>query len=830
MFKRIYSLFLSKISLFIGGYFSLGRTHALRLRTQFRALPKAKRRVGYAAMTFLGGWLLFLLLDVAFPLPPMKAYSQTVYAADGSLLCASLTPDDKWRLRTDLDRVVPEMKEAILQKEDKWFYWHYGINPLALLRAFGGNLWSGKRLSGASTLTMQLARMNERAPRTYARKLREMFRAVQYEWHYSKKEILEMYLSQLPYGANVEGVHSAAYIFFGRSPQQLSLAQSVLLAVIPNRPNSLRMDLHPDAARAMRDKWLTRLRQEGDFSATAADWDAALNEPLPTFRHPIPFQNPQFCHFVSGLERSLSPENIASPEIYTTLSPAIQHTVSGLVENHVRRSLQLGVTNGAVLVMENATGNVVAYCGSADFNDKENGGEIDGIHAIRSPGSALKPAAYALGFELGLITPQMRLLDVPTTFRGFTPENYHPEYAGDVTVDYALTHSLNVPVVRLVNDYVGLDKYLNILVQGKFETVRKQQKSLGLSSVTGGCGVTVEEMTRFYSAFANRGAMRELHYLRKTPNGEKGIANWFGANSAAATPDVRLFSEGTAWLIASFLSDIERPDLPQRYIDESKLPKVAWKTGTSYGRRDAWAMGFSPRYTVGVWMGNFDNSGVPDLSGSSLAVPLLLDIFNAIDYDATDKWFPRPQTVGKRKVCAETGMLPAETCQHFMYDDYLVNISPMNTCDLYQKLYVNEGESMQYCTACLPMAGYHERAYPNYAPELVAWFGQNRISYIKPPPHNPECRARFTTDGPTILSPKQDFEYFVEIDNEQQIALQAASAPDVAKHYWYVNGKFLQAAAPSEKLFYRPHVGTLEITCVDDKGRKSSIKIQVKGY
>lgn len=814
----------------IGAAWQQARAKAQSLRTWFRALPKAKRRVGYAAMSVSGLWLLFLLLDALFPLPSIKPYSQTVYAADGSLICASLTPDDKWRLRTDLDHVAADMKNAILQKEDRWFYWHYGVNPLALLRAFGGNVWTGKRLSGASTITMQLARMNERAPRTYARKFREMFRAVQYEWHYSKKEILEMYLSQLPYGGNVEGVHSAAYIFFGRSPQQLSLAQSVLLAVVPNRPNSLRIDAHPDAARAMRDKWLTRLRSESDFAATAADWDAALNEPLPTFRHPIPFQNPQFCHFVSGLERSLSPDNTRSPEVYTTLSPRIQHTVSDLVANHVRRSLQLGVTNGAVLVVENATGKVLAYCGSADFNDKENGGEIDGIHAIRSPGSALKPAAYALGFDMGLITPQTRLLDVPTTFRGFTPENYHPEYAGDVTVHYALTHSLNVPVVRLVNDFVGLDKYLNTLVQGRFEMVRKQQKSLGLSAVTGGCGVTVEEMTRFYTAFANGGEMRELRYLRPAPDAKNSLSAWFGGKKDTVAPNVRLFSEGTAWLIASILSDIERPDLPQRYIDESKLPKVAWKTGTSYGRRDAWAMGFSPRYTVGVWMGNFDNRGVPDLSGSSMAVPLLLDIFNAIDYDATDKWFPRPQSVGKRKVCSETGMLPAPTCQHFAYDDYLVNISPMSVCDLYQNVYVNESETMQYCTGCLPQSGYHERAYPHYAPELVAWFGQNRISYLKPPPHNSACRARFSTEGPTILSPKPDFEYFVEIDNEQEIALQAASPPEIGKHYWYVNGKFLKAASPDEKIFYRPRVGTLEISCVDDKGRKSSVKIQVKGY
>ncbi|MEM7039881.1 MAG: transglycosylase domain-containing protein, partial [Bacteroidota bacterium] len=330
--------------------------------------------------TLAGMFLLFLLLDVAFPLPAEKAYSRVVLARDSTLLRAYLTPDEKWRMRTSLDEVPEELLEALVAKEDRWFWQHPGVNPIAMARAAVVNLFSGRRTSGASTITMQLARMMEPKARTWWSKIQESFRAFQLEWHYSKREILEMYLSYLPYGGNVEGVKAASYLYFDRPPEKLSLAQCALLAVIPNRPNSLRPDAHGPAARAARDKWLRRFEEEGIFSPELVE--TALREALPTERVAMPYAAPQFCEFVRRQSNATT--------LMTTLDPEIQHTAQQLLFNHVARTKSTGLTNGAVMVLDNATGEVLAYCGSADFSDKTAQGEVDAIQALRSPGSTLK--------------------------------------------------------------------------------------------------------------------------------------------------------------------------------------------------------------------------------------------------------------------------------------------------------------------------------------------------------------------------------------------------------------------------------------------------------
>ncbi|MDX2249692.1 MAG: penicillin-binding protein 1C [Bacteroidia bacterium] len=751
-------------------------------------------------------FFIFLLLSLIFPLPTPKTCSTTILAADSTLLCAYLTPDEKWRMATSLDKVSSELIEALIAKEDKWFFYHPGINPFSLLRALINNLSSGKRSSGASTLTMQLARMADPSPRTYLSKIKEMFRALQYEWKYSKREILEMYLSYLPYGGNVEGVTAASYIFFQRPPEKISLAQAVLLTVIPNRPNSLRLDRHPDAALAARNKWIQNFRRRKIFPSAALD--AAENEPVVASRENIVPQTPHLCY-------ELKRKYPGREEIISTLKPAIQHVSEQLLYNHVQRVKHLNVSNGAVIVVDNHSQKVIAYCGSADFNNAQALGQVNGVKAIRSPGSTLKPAAYGLGFDDGFITPATKLMDVPGNFQSFIPENYDLLFRGETTVHEALTHSLNIPPVRLVQD-LGNDRFLDILEASGFETIRSRRQDLGLSTVLGGCGVTLEELTRFYASFANGGNLFRLKYLQE--------------ETGDTTGQVRLFSEGTAWLIAEILSDLERPDIPKTLVDDSKRPKVAWKTGTSYGKRDAWAIGFSPRFTVGVWMGNFDGTGAPELSGAYMAVPLLMDIFNAIDYNPHKKWFSQPVTISQRRVCAETGKIPGRFCRHFFMDYYLENTSSLQECNLHQELYVSSDEKVQYCPVCLPDSGYIKKIFPMYDPELVLWFASNNRSVEIPPPHFAGCEATFSGDGPKILSPSEDFEYYVEGGAEQEILLQAASDPTVRKHYWYVNDRFIIAAAPEEKVFFKPESRKLIITCMDDRGRKSQAEIGVRFY
>ena len=761
------------------------------------------RRLGRIGV---GGMVVFLLIDLLAPLPPAKPFSQTIYAADSTLQCAYLTSDDKWRLRTSLDHLSPELVKAIIAKEDRFFYAHPGVNPLAVARALTSNILAGKRVSGASTITMQLARMAVPASRTYLHKFHEMLRALQYEWRFSKNEILEMYLSYLPYGGNVEGVHSAAYIYFDRSPAQLSLSQAILLTVIPNRPNSLRLDRKGAAAQVARDKWIRRFQESKVFDNQLLI--AARNEPIATKRLSLWPKTPHLCRYLQHQQPS-------AEIIRSTIQPAVQQKAQNLLSQQIRRFQRFGVSNGAIFIIDNVSHEVVGYCGSADFYDVGAKGQVDGTRAIRSPGSTLKPGVYAMGFDRGLVTPRMKLLDVPTNYQGFTPENYDRIFRGEVTVEAALAHSLNLPVVRLLAE-IGLDAYLDMAAQAGFRTIVRQRDGLGLSVILGGCGVTLQELTHFYSTFSQGGKLFPMVWTK----GAEG-----GRNEG-----VRLFSEESAFLISDILSGLERPDIPQQYLADSKLPRVAWKTGTSYGRRDAWAIGFNPRYTIGVWVGNFDGKGVPELSGSSMAVPLLLDVFTALSYGKDKKWIAQPFGVQKRDVCVESGLLPGPHCTQVHPDFYLGGVSPLNTCDRHRALYVKEDESIQYCPHCLPAQGWKKAIYPHIAPELSHWLAAQDNSRPLAPPHNPACKAHFSSDGPKVTSPSEDLEYLIERGNEQEILLEAAAASDVSKLYWYINGSFLQAATPKEKIFFLPPQGDLEVVCMDDKGRKSRVVVKVSYF
>jgi len=747
----------------------------------------------------------FFLLNLIFPLPRMKSFSTEIYAKDGTLLTAYLTREDKWRMFTTLDEITPELKKAIIEKEDSWFYWHPGVNPVSLVRAFISNVTSGKRVSGASTITMQLSRLLEPKPRTYLNKIAEVFRALQLELYYSKDEILEMYLSLLPYGGNIEGVKAASYIYFKRPPGKLSLAQSVMLSVIPNNPNGLRIDKKVEHAISERNFRLKKFIDEKVFNKD--ELKNALDETLKPNRYKIPTIAPHFCNYIL--------QNNNQQKVNTTLDLSIQTKAEDLLWNYVQRAYGRGVTNGAVLIIDNKTMSVAAYCGSADFYNISASGQVDGVRAIRSPGSTLKPFLYSQAFNSGKYTPKMKLLDVPTDFSGYQPENYNYKFNGEVTMSFALGNSLNVPAARLLQD-VGLKDFISLLEKGGFTQITKDENKLGISLILGGCGVTLEQLAKLYTVFSHKGKLYPLNYLK---NKNENISN-----------GLSFFDEATTYMVSEILSNLKRPDLPKDFISSSKLPRIGWKTGTSYGKRDAWAVGYNPNYTIGVWMGNFDGKGSPYLSGAEMAVPLLFDLFNTIDYDNKGNWFIKPDDLLKRKVCAETGLLPTKYCKNLADDYFIEKVSHNNFCSLNEEVFVNEKHTIEYCPDCLPSKGYVKAVYPHYQPELEMWFKENNVDYIKHPPHNPNCEMRFTDKGPVIISPSKNYEYLVEKNTNEEILLRAAPDAAVRKHYWYINNKFYRSSSPGENIFFRPSEEKYKITCLDDKGRDESIKIHVKYY
>lgn len=749
--------------------------------------------------------VLFLLFDFLFPLPPMKTFSTEIYAKDGTLLTAYLTRDDKWRMFSTLDEVTPELKKAIIEKEDSWFYWHPGVNPVSLIRAFVSNITSGKRISGASTITMQLARLLEPKSRTYLNKAAEIFRAFQLELHYSKDEILEMYLSLLPYGGNIEGVKAASYIYFNRPPGKLSLAQSIMLAVIPNNPNGLRIDKKVEEAVSERNFRIKKFIDAGTFNTDVLK--NALDEPLKPNRYQVPNIAPHFCNYIL--------QNYNQLRINTTLDLSIQTKAEDLLWNYVLRNYGRYVTNGSVFIINNKNLSVVAYCGSADFYNVTASGQVDGVQAIRSPGSTLKPFLYAQAFNSGKYTPKMKLLDVPTDFSGYQPENFNYKFNGEVTLAFALGNSLNVPAARLLQE-MGLKDFISLLKKGGFTKIARDEDKLGISLILGGCGVTLEQLTKLYTVFSHKGKLYPINFVKsKNKNVSKGLA---------------FYNEATTYMISNILSNLKRPDLPKDFISASKLPKVAWKTGTSYGKRDAWAVGYNPDYTIGVWMGNFDGKGSPYISGAEIAVPLLFDLFNTVDYNNRSNWYIKPDDLLERKVCAETGLLPTKYCKNIVNDYFIDKVSHNNFCNLNEEVFVNEDHTIEYCPDCLPSSGYVKDVYPHYQPVLEMWFKENNVDYKKHPQHNPKCQMRFTDEGPVIISPSKNYEYLVERNTKEEILLQATPDAAVRKHYWYVNNKFYKSSSPGQKIFFRPSEGNYKITCLDDKGRDQSITIHVKYY
>jgi penicillin-binding protein 1C len=749
--------------------------------------------------------ILIVLGDIFFPLPEMKSFSKEIYAKDGTLLSAYLTEDDKWRMFSKLDEITPELKTAIIEKEDSWFYWHPGVNPFSVLRAAYSNVIKEERVSGASTITMQLARLLEPKRRTYLNKIGEIFRAVQLELHFTKEEILEMYLSLLPYGGNIEGVKAASYIYFNRPPGKLSLAQSVILSVIPNNPNGLRIDNKIEEAIAERNFRIKKFIEDKIFNKT--DLKNALDEPVKPNRYRLPSLAPHFCSYIRG--------KYPDREINTSLDLSIQTKAEDLLWNYVQRAYARNVTNGAVIIIDNRTSSVAAYCGSADFYNKDALGEVNGVRGVRSPGSALKPFLFAEAFASGKYTPKMRLLDVPTDFGGYQPDNYDYKFNGEVTAAFALGNSLNIPAVRLLQD-IGLNNFISLFERAGFSEISNDKNKLGLSVILGGCGVTLEHLTRFYTVFANEGKLYSLNFL----------------NDKNKNPDeaVSIFSPAVSYMIAEILSGNKRPDIPSHYINSSKLPKIAWKTGTSYGKRDAWAFGFNQNYTIGVWMGNFDGKGSPFLSGAEMAVPLLFDLFNSIDYNNDNKWLKKPDDILERKVCSETGLLPAKFCSGVTNDFYIDKISHNNYCNLNKEILISEDSTIEYCPGCLPHEGYVKAIYPEYLPELVMWYRENGVDYKKHPSHNPECDRRFTQKGPMIVSPSGNYEYLVERNIQEEILLKAAPVAGVKYHYWYINNKFFKKSSAGEGIFFKPGEGKYLITCLDDRGRDESVKIVVKYY
>ena len=744
--------------------------------------------------------LLFIILNLIFPVPDQINYSTIVTDNKGEVIHAFLTPDQQWRMRTELNEISPLLRKTILAKEDKYFYYHPGINPLAICRAFFINILHGRRSSGASTITMQVARALEPKRRTYWNKCIEVFRAFQLEMKYSKDEILQLYFNLAPYGGNLEGVKAASILYFKKSPDHLSLAEITALAIIPNRPSSLILGRNNDLILKERNKWLIQFSKEKLF--TEKQIEDALHEPLTASRGEIPKLCPQLSYKLKKL---------GSDVIRTNIALNTQRKLENLVESHTRELQLKNIQNAAVVVIDNRSHKVISYIGSADFRDSAADGQVNGAAAVREPGSTLKPLLYGLCIDQGLLTPKMMIADVAVNYGGYAPENYDRKYNGYVSMEYALEHSLNIPAVRSLRA-LGKDKMIGALSLCDFTQIRKDENKLGLSMILGGCGASLEELTGLYAALANDGIYIRPSYTQNDNNSK----------------EIRVISSAADFMINETLSKINRPDFPLNWSSTAHLPKIAWKTGTSYGRKDAWSIGYNKNYTVGIWVGNFSGPGIPELSGANVATPLLFKIFNTIDYDNDGDWYRQPKDCSIRMVCAETGLPPSDHCNDLITDYFIPLVSPSGKCDNMEEIAVSPDEKISYCKNCLPSNGYKKKLYRIISPEMQQYFDEHQIAYQKIPPHNPGCEIVFKEGAPLITSPSNKNDYLINKKDPEPLLLSCKAGNDVAKVYWYINDQFYKVAGAKARQFFIPEEGPVKISCTDDKGRNQDIRINVR--
>lgn len=747
--------------------------------------------------------IIFFLLNWIFPIPDRVEYSTVITDNKGEVIHAFLTRDQKWRMKTELDEISPLLQKTIVAKEDRHFYAHPGVDPLAISRALFNNVFKMRRTSGASTITMQVAKALEPGKRNIWSKIREMFRAFQLELKYSKKEILQFYLNLVPYGGNIEGVKAASLFYFQKNPDHLSLAEITSLSIIPNRPGQLVIGKNNDRIVKERNKWLYRFAERKVFSSR--EIEDALAEPLTASRQSLPKYIPHLAYKLRKLATS------EKPDIHTAIELNKQLKIEKLVEDYVRGLRLKNIQNAAVMIIDNITHQVITYAGSSGFYDTTDGGQVNGAAAIRQPGSTLKPLLYGLCFDEGLLTPKTVITDVAVNYNGFIPVNYDDKFNGYVTVEYALEHSLNIPAVKSLK-MLGTEQFIQKLSGCGFSQIKKDRKKLGLSLILGGCGTTLEELTALFSSFANEGVYYHSSYSDRDSSSRSN----------------RLMSPAASYMVNDILSRVNRPDFPLNWSATEHMPKIAWKTGTSYGRRDAWSIGYNKRFTVGVWAGNFSGIGNPELSGANVATPLLFRIFNSIDYDSDEGWFMQPPDCDIRQVCSETGMVPAAHCDHLTSDLFIPLISSTRACDNLEEVMISPDEKISYCRSCAPASGYKKKWFKLTGPDMQSWFTENHIQYQQIPPHNSYCEAIFRGSAPVIESPSNGTEYLINKRSPEPLELICKTANDAERVYWYINDRFYKSCSPGEKQFFIPEEGRLKISCTDDKGRNRNVKITVR--
>jgi len=738
------------------------------------------------------------------------SYSTTVYDRSGLLLGARVSKSGEWRFPQQLE--LPERYiTCLISYEDRYFYYHPGVNPGAVFRALWQNMKAGKTVSGGSTITMQTIRMARGKKRNLYQKCIEMVMAVRLELTHSKAAILSLYASHAPFGSNVMGIDAASWRYFGHSSTELSWSEAALLAVLPNAPSAMHIRKNRSALIQKRNRLITRLYEQGKMDEITLR--LALDEPLPDEPFPLPQLAP---HAVSNLQTGRP-----GRKHITTIDAALQIKVERVLKRWNDEFSQNKIQNIAAVVFNVEKGEVMAYCGNVNFESGQFGSHVDIIQAPRSSGSILKPFLYQLMLQDGELLPEMLIPDVPVMADGFQPQNYNLKYDGAVPARLALSRSLNLPSVNMLKQY-GVAKFLTDLRESGFSTFKYPSDHYGLTLILGGGEVTLWETSVAYL----RMAQSVLFNIREQQRSDK--FDW-GQVPLFSGGESSVFSAGASWQTLEALIHVNRPE----DIDWKSIPsmrKVAWKTGTSYGFRDAWAVGVTPEYVVGVWTGNASGEGRAGLTGTGTSALAMFDIFNLLGHTS---WFDMPASAFEEtEICKTSGHLAGRHCDDTEKRPVLQAGFRTEACTYHTVVYLSEDEKSRVYANCYPAEKMVKKTW-FVLPPIQEWYYKKRHpGYKALPPLNPLCTGHQpavrpmefiypNTHNPVRLSKQLD-------GSVGALALELAHRQPNAVVYWHINEQYLGSTQYFHQMSVTPGEGRHLITVVDEWGNTLARWIEVR--
>jgi penicillin-binding protein 1C len=780
-----------------------------------------QRIISYIKRNKIKSSIAFLLLVIYyFSLPRtlfQEPYSTVIESKEGELLGAKIARDGQWRFPAQ-DSVPEKFKKCIVYFEDEYFNYHPGFNPVAMVNAIRQNQKAGKVVRGGSTLTQQVIRLSRKGKRrTYFEKIIEVILSTRLEFRHSKDKILELYANHAPFGGNVVGLEMASWRYFGVQAYQLSWAESATLAVLPNAPSLIYPGKNQEKLRIKRNNLLLKLQK--DEVIDRQTYELAIDEPLPQ----KPYNLPQIApHLLQRIAK-----NQEGTRVKTTVEMALQNRVNQIARYYYNQYKQNEVNNLAILVIDVSNRNVLSYVGNAP-TDGNHQKDVDIIDAPRSTGSILKPLLYGAMLDEGELLPNTLVADIPTQISGYTPQNFNLSFDGAVPAHRALARSLNIPAVLMLQEY-GVNKFYEELQRFKLRDISKPADHYGLSLILGGAESNLWDLCRTYAGLsstvnyfnANEGKYRTKEFA------ELNYEHNFKPDFGAQTSQKNTLGAGAIWLTYKAMQQVNRPEGDEAWQFYDSSLKIAWKTGTSFGNRDAWAIGTNSRYVVGVWVGNATGEGRPTLTGVTSAAPILFDVFNLLP---RQKWFETPfKDLDELEVCTLSGHLAKDDCPK---TKQLVPLKGAKTsvCPYHKMVHLDPTGQFQVNSNCESITNMVTKNWFILPPVMAWYYKNNHVDYLSLPPFRDDCLGAQTTASMDFIYPKTNSKIYLTKNFNSQIQpviLKVAHSNREVKLFWYVDNVYKGETKTFHEMPISPSTGFHYITVVDEFGNEIKRKVEV---